>query len=188
MGCAGRHLADGFNRQEQAHQYISFSSSSSPEQRKRMASPGDTRARQQHGSAPLPKHRGAARVPLLSGAPGRPERLFPLKPVTRRDAGEDLAGHGTSALRQASSREDWLPSLQHMALPPLRAPQPSRQAPTISRPPSQPNPIVPGRCLLPPPHLSPSLPGKFSPPPPGSSRSHNSILFMETNCPAGGCT
>lgn len=54
MGCVGRHLADGFNRQEQAHQYISFSSSSSPEQRKRMASPGDTRARQQHGSAPCP--------------------------------------------------------------------------------------------------------------------------------------
>lgn len=25
-------------------------------------------------------------------------------------------------------------------------------------------------------------------PPPGFSRSHNSILFMETNCPAGGCT
>lgn len=37
---AGRHLADGFNRQEEAHQYITSSSSSSLEQR--MASPVDT--------------------------------------------------------------------------------------------------------------------------------------------------
>jgi len=146
--------------------------------------------RQWQGSVPLPEDRRAVRVPPLSGVSGRPERLFPLKLVTcRATAGEDLAGRhfcsaaglitrGLASLPPAHGS----PSPLHSLLNRSPAGKP-RQSPV----PPSPTSLSLGDASFPPPHLS-LLFLANSPPPPGSSRSHNSILFMETNCPAGGCT
>lgn len=146
--------------------------------------------RQRQGSAPAARGQAGCwgTATQRDARPARTSVLFEAGELRSRRR----RGFGRSALllcgRPHNKRIGFPPSSTWLSLPsalPVER-QPSRQAPTISRPP-QPNLIVPGRCLLPPPHLS-LLFLANSPPPPGSSRSHNSILFMETNCPAGGCT
>lgn len=154
------------------------------------SSPASTRGiRQRWGSVPLPEGRRAVEAPLLSRAPGRPKRLFPLKRVTCRATGEDLAGrHFCSAAGLITRGLASLPPAHGSPSPP-RSPLNGSPAgkPRQSPVPPSPTSLSPGDASFPPPHLS-LLFLANSPPPPGSSRSHNSILFMETNCPAGGCT
>lgn len=93
----------------------------------------------------------------------------------------DLARHHF-CWAQASQQGAWLPSCSTCSPSPPRSPLHAAQ-PVSPLP--NPTSLSPGDASFhPPPHLSLAK----SPPPPGSSRSHNSILFMETNCPAGGCT
>lgn len=122
------------------------------------------------------------------GGPSSPWAARPARASVPFEVGDWRRGFGTGrhlCSPAGSEQEGWLPSLPHMALSPLNGSPAGK--PRQSPVPPSPTSLSPGDASFPPPHLS-LLFLANSPPPPGSSRSHNSILFMETNCPAGGCT